>query len=497
MRKVSTVFWSLFFIILMTCIGISSGLIRITVTRSSLNLNDVIGLGKCENEKLFLFFLSILLALSILFTERNKNKTINIIKDTIKFLSFISLISLIIIIYEMLSKGSLGPWESLFKIIAFERGIWLSLIIFVPIIGFIAGILYLGKTIKIKEEKSYKSTYNGYETRDVIFLLFSITLSLIMILLPHTRRLNPHAITISVDTRYNIEWLKILDKNGVLKGLHILSKTLRPLYLLYIYYLHKVINVPMGTFGDIVLPSIGFILLTTVSAFLYGGWASLLIPLYLGPAFLYGGFQTNLYALSIMYVLFYLIDKKSFEKKFIALATILGLWHPWTLAYLTLTYTFIALIIRRDQKDIIGVILISISWIFTLFVDYILGGFRATPGIVRPGSTPGPNPYFTLLIYVWGTLARPEVLIPSEIYLMLTEEISILNVSAALSFIALPVLNYCGAYRVLLNAPLPLILGKVFESRNKDALNLDEVKYLLLIPIFTAWLYLTVSSVPS
>lgn len=323
----------------------------------------------------------------------------------------------------------------------------------------------------------------------------SLVLSIATILIPHTEKLNPHAVTISVDTRYNIEWLKTLERNGIISGLHDLSKTLRPLYLIYIYYLHKLVHVPLGTFGDIILPSIALTILSIITAFLYGGWASFFVPLFLGPAFLYGGFQTNLYAMSLSFVLFYLIDRKAFRKSFLFLTVVLGLWHPWTLAYVTVAYFFLTLI-RRDPQDLKGVLMIICSWALTLIIDYVLGGFKASPGIVRPGITPRPDPFFALFIYVWGTLARPEILFPVIIYLIFSEELSILNVATGLSFIALPILNYCGAYRVLLSAPLPLLFGLLFE-RKKGLLDSKDIRFLLLIPVFAAWMYLIVSSVPT
>jgi hypothetical protein len=505
--KIRIILISALLVLTIICTSLSTDIVRLPILRISVSVKELVNLS-CPHICLLVLFLTSIIALFI-----ESDAIANVLRYTFYFLGSFSSLALLLMIYIVIKEKALYPADNhIFDLILVERASWLILGVIVIILGPISGIIKLSKFIMPERFTLRFFRLTAPEGRtieskkdDVLLFVLSMLFSAFTIFIPHATYFNPRHVAISVDTKYNTYWVETLLANGLLRGLHELSRTLRPLYLIFIYSLYKALPfIPPTTFSDIILPSLGLLILVIETFILYGGWASMLIPLYLGPMFLYGGFQTNLYALSMLYLAFFMVKReeekpmKMFSWCLPLLLIIIGLWHPWTLMYFTVVYlVYVLLSIKRNtslKKDAIVVLSILISWALTLFINYILGGFSATPGIVRPGTTLGPSPLFTLYVYVWGTLARPEVLLPIILLLPFISEEELHEVSVALSLISLVVLSYCGAFRVMLEAPVPILLGYMIEKgiifKRKEEL------VLFVLTSITAWLYLVLSSVP-
>jgi hypothetical protein len=245
--------------------------------------------------------------------------------------------------------------------------------------------------------------------------------------------------------------------------------------------------------ADVILPGLGFILLALSSYWLAGalpgsnrGLASLLSVLHWAPAFVYGGFQTNLYALSIALAASRLL-LESRLKPFLASATILGLWHPWTLAYYTAAWsTYLAVTGSAQPRRLaLAAAPLALSTAANAALLAASGaGLGALAAVARPAiPDPGASSiHYALLVYVWGTMARPEVLLAAAAAVV-SLRAPAAAAALAIPSIASPALSPHAAYRVLLEAPYPLLAHYAYKGRP-----------LLLLAPAASWLYLLVNS---
>ncbi len=388
-------------------------------------------------------------------------------------------------------RGMIGG-DRWFALPMAARGLWLPLSPLLLGAMPTAALLYYLSMLRRKTQAYRHPRSRGCEAG----LLLAFLLALLSILIPHASFTNPRSMVVFTDTIFNARWMRILDQEGLIGGIVNLAHALRPLYLAFLYTLHKAIHVSPEILADNYLPLLGLLLLAAtvyLLEYLGGGrpgLASVLSILYWSPMFIYGGFQTNLYSLSIAMTYAYTLWREKWGASLIV-GVLLGLWHPWTLAYYTVaSIPLLAYKLYYEHASWrLPLALLIIPWIAVAVVNYPLlraaGPLAAS--IARP-ATPGGNPLFTLLVYVWGTAARPEIILPAALLLTLSPENNWAYWYAVPALIAFPLLNPTGAYRILMQAPLPLLAARYARSR--------IAVYGILLAATGSWIYLVATAPP-
>lgn len=186
-------------------------------------------------------------------------------------------------------------------------------------------------------------------------------------------------------------------------------------------------------FFDVTIPLLGLPALAVATYYIltrngmnphWAGAGAALSVSYWAPFFLYAGFQTNLLALPIA---LWMMDRLSRdmargESSLLTgfLALFLGLFHPWTLAYFTVsTGVYIALSTRLEQTSPSTATRVAITTLLPGWVSYAavtqLKGTASLATITGQLVQPLSGPFAigdTLRIFAWGTGLRGEVVLP-------------------------------------------------------------------------------------
>lgn len=279
---------------------------------------------------------------------------------------------------------------------------------------------------------------------------------------------------------------------------------MRPLYFLLVFTVYKLLNSLLGVtlevFFDIILPLMGLLALVITVYYVGGAKAAFFASLYWSPAFIYGGFQTNLLALplAILYAK-YFIESKSLRAT--ALGILLSLLHPWTLAYYTISLA-VALKAINLQAPLKHYVQLIAPWASFVAVNLVVGSasgegagsrlMASATSIIMP-LNPGLDLVGALLIQVWGTMGRVEAqlvfIIAALRSLMSAPGFRVNNwwlLCSVPGVAALLIVNEVGAYRGLLEAPLPLLVSSL---RNLELLPLSIIA-------LSTWLYMITHSAP-
>ncbi|GAB6148683.1 hypothetical protein [Stetteria hydrogenophila] len=307
---------------------------------------------------------------------------------------------------------------------------------------------------------------------DRALLYAGLALAVATVALPHLPPFNPSMAVVSVDTRFNLAWLGVLEERGLVEGLRETMPALRPLYMLFIYAASRLAPMEPAVLFDVALPMAGLLLLTLATYWASArlgsrspGLAALAAPLYWGPAFAYGGFQTNLLALPLGLAAYTLHATGRTLASTLALLP-LGLWHPWTLAYYAASAAYYSLAVESRPRRALAPLAASAASLSAL---YLLLHSTGSPGAIawlaRPAEPRGPSlggVAFALQVYVWGTMARPEVQAPAALaaWRAARERRGLaLAVPAAPLALAL-LMRPASLYRMALMAPLPLLYAE-------------------------------------
>jgi hypothetical protein len=281
---------------------------------------------------------------------------------------------------------------------------------------------------------------------------------------------------LSLDTVFNLRMCKQAVHNPTL---HLSWQ--RPLYSILACGIGSLVNWnPM--FYDYAIPVIGFTLLSiaiAVAAKYLGvsGWKLPAIAVgslaYWLPFFIYAGFQTNLLALSIAYPLAaitvaHLVSRKTSKRLTTytaVLSTLLGLWHPWTLAYTTIA-VLLAAVLTGDDPRTASIKLLGLlpGWLAHAAIAITAGSSAVVSVAVSAFTTIKPL-VWNLKIYVWGTGLRGEHLLPLGL-LLLAKTAKTRIPGRELWLIAMTAPIYPAMFlplselyiRLLVEAPLPLLL---------------------------------------
>lgn len=417
-------------------------------------------------------------------------------RSTLKFIFFFTLFYMVLslILDAFILLFILYNFDNLLIAIVILRKIILSISLVFIILAPVSSAVYYYKVIKRKLVNNINNIEIFKNKKDFSLLIGALSIAFLSVSIPHLSGLNPQRYTVSVDTLYNARWLNILNDKGLIEGILDLSHLLRPLYLLYIYILYQIIGVSSLSLADIYLPLFGFIILIFIVYIIVkkeggnAGYASLLSILYWSPVFIYGGFQTNLYALSFALIFAYLVWKEK-RKGILLIGSVLGLWHPWTFAYYTIASIPVVIYKRIKFKKSILKIFISliISWLIVIFINFTLLRSADVFKLLIKETDLKWNPIFTIFIYVWGTAARPEILVPTIICLWATRKDNWAYWFVAPAFLVFPFLSPTLAYRILVEAPVPLVISNI---KNK------HIRWGITVSAFGSWLFFVTTAAP-
>lgn len=262
--------------------------------------------------------------------------------------------------------------------------------------------MYVNLLFKFKiEDKFYVSILNIFsKLRNFInvelesfsfskrrLLIIALVLSIVIPSIPYIPLLNPRQYSISVDVVYYEKWLYEIDSYGINKAFEV-SQGSRPIYLLLLYTIHEVFNIPIPIIAKYHI--IALFPLYTLAIYVFtreligdesvASFTALLTPITpICIAFLYGGFQACFFTLSLMIITLSLLVRLSSLRLVLAIAiSSICLWsHPWTwtqyLASIILYYVIYILHSKRVDKNFLMLtIFITVNVIHGIVRD-ILG----------------------------------------------------------------------------------------------------------------------------
>ena len=353
--------------------------------------------------------------------------------------------------------GGPGPGLPLFRVLLVERGVWLALA------GGLVVVLPLSALLFYATPPREEAGLKGGSSQAAL-LAAALLVSALSVFLPHTALLNPEGYVVSTDARFNAEWIGVFEEKGLVRGLVELAPRLRPLYMIFLYVVHRALCVDPLVLADIYLPGLGLALLSLTVYYVERGsggrpgLAALLSILYWAPMFVYGGFQTNLYSLSLALLYAYTVWRGL--RWATVLGAVLGLWHPWTLAYYTVAV--LALLVVRWGRSAAryAVAALVVPWVVTVVVNLALLGEAGLLAATVSPVVPGHDPFFTIYEYMWGTLARPEILFAAA-YVLVLGRSGWAGWFTAPGFLFFPLLSPVAGFRVLMQAPAPLLASRV------------------------------------
>ena len=393
--------------------------------------------------------------------------------------------------------------EPLTGVMLLERGLWMMLAVYGVIALLIAStygaLKLLAPLVQAKSINRVLAWAKGFveplttNTRwdGNWYLNTAILIIILSILLPHTRIFNPSMSIVSTDTLFNLKYINDFREDGFLHGFKNNIGALRPLYLIFIYIVWKLSPIPEVVLFDVVLPTIGLMILSLSVYYLSQilnvpnpGAATLFSMLYWTPFFVIGGFHTNLYGLS-MGLVAYARYLKGDTIGTSVLLFMLSLWHPWTLIYILAGMTLFSLSNRsfRSLYASLSASLLGLALLLALL--YVTGKPSHIGNLVNTmaPSKPVGKLSFILYVYLWSSVARPEILVPGSISLIARDTPLIYLIIPSLGFI---LLSPVPAFRLLMIAPIPLALGYLRK----------EVAFPMLFPAIASWTHLILNAPP-
>jgi len=391
------------------------------------------------------------------------------------------LLSLILLetlsLFSLILYYALGEWnQTFFHIVLRERLVWspmewISIIILMTASWIALTHILLGKPpIEFPKFKSPKRK-EGKRRKPETLLILALMLTAAIVILPHLPTVNPQFKPISVDTSYYTSFLREAENIGLTEALAKAGSG-RPLYLLTLYNLWKILGIDPVFLMDLLHPLMALTALTLTSFYtaykLNGeesaGWAALLTPLgYTATGFLAGGFQANSVALTP--ALLTLTVNPENPKKWIlltALLTLTGLIHPWT----HLMYSAIlAAYNLKDKGKLLTVVAASaLSYCIVYTVNTALTpSYRVEtpvkPLVSRVEIHPIRSWFNAVRLWIWNTLSNP-IYLSTVLLEPSLQTISAIGVIAPLTIFLSPNL-IC---RLILNLPLQLQAAEILKK---------------------------------
>jgi hypothetical protein len=425
-------------------------------------------------------------------------------------------ITLIVIFAD--SLGRIGVFSPFLSIVFFVTGVFskdLRIVgsgiamgqnIVVIIIAVLLAILYFIVPRNTLFSGKYGSLQRGNyldKNLGLALLLMAYIIAAIGVLVPHLRY--GFDKIVSYDTYYNLRFCEAIRRGDYAKALFAWQ---RPLYGILITWPAALIGCK-AWFFDVLVPLIGFMLLATslwllvaraTSSKYLAGVAAVLGIGYWAPFFLYAGLQTNLLALSAAIALPYLVLETSNVRAALAASVFLGLWHPWTLAYYTVTLILAMrfIVSRKEYKLVLKRTALSLlpGWLSYAAVAYASSKVSVI-SVARGGILVSKPFLWSISVYFWGTSLRPDIFVPITTYLLSVWILSRRAIPiwvfapSLLGFLAPLLPNAKLIARFLVDAPFPLLLVLLLSGEKR------VYHVVLITQVLIMYLYFVYSLSPT
>ncbi len=327
----------------------------------------------------------------------------------------------------------------------------------------------------------------GLGGKERILLLFSITLSFFLAVMPFIHSINPSGRPITTDYIYYYNWLRESLRYGV--GQVMLARSDRPLYILLLYTLMRISGASpsaVSALQDIVLFP-----LYTFSAYLLArrtmgggaaGYAALMAassPILLSYA--YGGFQADLFTLSMTLIALSMIlgEKRRTCLAGLVLLGITMFLHDWTWTQYTIilaAYAAATAFRAWRRREGLGwrwrmiTLYLAVSIPIDLVKTIVFGLFSSAEVIATMSRSSslmgfGGALHFYTTLYTGGSLDNTLFYILALPGLFAAH--SLILAAAGLSLITVLIPYNIMYYRLLLNTPLPLLAGYTVSRMSK------------------------------
>lgn len=363
--------------------------------------------------------------------------------------------------------------------------------------------------------------HNGKSSKTL--LIISIITGLVVYLIPYTKVANPDALVATTDIPLYAQLLdKIASSPSPIKEAFTTSPTRltdRPLYMLFLYAIHKLTGYDSMTTATIsgwlwtpILIATVWILAkqyydertASIAAFLTAVGHQTL-------AFVYGGLQANQLNLALLFLVMAILAKPSLQRAFIAgiLIIVSSMLHLWS--WIQIVPAIIVWIILSQRATsiknrLVYIALIIMPAVISLSVySYMLGDAHSaiTQSVMRIIEK---NEAYTITekiggigramsIYLWGTLSNPLILILSVVGAILIVVNRRGDPSLAVMSFTLPILilvspDMTFVSRLIANLPIQLPAAYAL-SRLDNRLASSMLLYMLSVAI-----YFSINAVP-
>ena len=370
--------------------------------------------------------------------------------------------------------------------------------------------------------KKYTVASTRFAKLHWLLMLTPLLLAVLSVLIPHI--LYGFNKIISLDTVFNIKWLSLLRQGEY----EVLVSSQRPLYILTVHLPALLLEVDPITYFDIVVPLVGLSALAISVFYIYPekplgnkpSWSilsSVLAIAYWAPYFIYAGLQTNLLILPLALYFVKLVysslkNYKTSLAKLVSISVVLGLWHPWTLAYVSLSIILLLLktqvernYTRLEKYPRLKLLLYSLvpGWLSHIAIALI----ARSSGVVNVAYSlisTETSLLWSIKIFMWGTGMRPEYYLLSAIipllYLLDSRKLEVRNSSTLTPWVtALTLPAFLGLLlpqtkhllRLYINAPFPLLVTDVLRHTKQKK---TTILVTVLVVILT-WIYFIVFAV--
>gem|GEM_PF-6913795 len=347
-------------------------------------------------------------------------------------------------------------------------------------------------------------------------LIIASILSVIVPSIPYIPLLNPRQYSISVDVVYYEKWLYEIDNYGIDKAFEV-SQGSRPIYLLLLYTIHEVFNVPIpiiAKYHIIALFPLYTIAVYTFTRELIGderiaSFTALLTPITpICIAFLYGGFQACFFTLSLMIITLSLLVRLSPLRLVSAIIiSSVCLWsHPWTwtqyLVSIILYYMIHTLHSKRvDRNFLMLTIFITVNIIHGIVRDFLGYGLTSSIGTVSIQAqkilTLNVSGLFAAFsYYLWCSLSNWIFLLLALIGSFMFKKITYYHTLSLSSFFAylLSLGSAALISRILINIPMQIPFTLALLKASKLSKNIMTTIVILMV-VFT--LYQVLNAIPT
>lgn len=423
---------------------------------SSLLLSQVLGLTSIA----YIALGSASLSSALLYVHRRRSFA-RLLPGLLVSMIFIEVAALV----AMSTYYIFGGWiPQLFHMALQERLIWaplewLSIPLFIAVMWSSFAKIILGRPL-LKPLKIGITEASRERKGSKLLLILALSLTVILIGLPHLPAVNPEFKPVSVDTLPHEAFFEEAESQGLAKAMSKIGA--RPTYLWGLYHAWLASARNTVLLMDLIHPLLALMLLTVASFYagrkLHCGrgaeYMAMLVPLgYAVPAFISGGFQANSLALTTAILALTANPKsRTGQAKLTILMTLTALIHPWT--HLMYSAALIAYSFRDRRRLLYSLSAIAASYAVSHIIDYYLVSIHvsAVPAqtvLKYSGFYLVGNCFDAVRLWGWNTLSNPVYLSAS---ILATDwwTTSVMAVAAPLTLI----LPASLIFRLILNIPL-------------------------------------------